>query len=226
LICWSCERAAGDGVTCGVCGAIQPADPTQDHFRVLNVPKTFALDVAQAEARFRELSRIVHPDRFATSDPRAKRFSTQRTVQLNEAWRTLKDAVRRAEYLLSQAGFDIGAETGASRPGSGAGAREKIALPAGLLARVLELREDLADARSDGDQARVQALAGQVRQRLGETMEHVAAIFASMPSQTGGASQPALESIAHDMIELRYLRRFLDEVDAHDEAQAAGSTHA
>jgi len=197
---------------------------------VLNVPKAFALDLAQAEAHFRELSRIVHPDRFATSDPRAKRFSTQRTVQLNEAWRTLKDPVRRAEYLLSQAGFDIGAETGASRPGNSAGAREKIALPAGLLARVLELREDLADARSDGDQARVQSLAGQVRQRLGETMEHVAATFAEMPKvpscQPEPTSQPALESIAHDLIELRYLRRFLDEVDAHDEAQAAGSTHA
>jgi molecular chaperone HscB len=215
-------------VTCGACGAIQPADRTQDHFRVLNMPKTFALDLGLAEAHFRELSRIVHPDRFATSDPRAKRFSTQRTVQLNEAWRTLKDPVRRAEYLLLQAGFEIGAETGASRPGTTGGAREKIPVPPRLLGDILELREELADARGGGDHARVQALGRDVRRRLGATMEHVAATFARMESRSelGPNAKGALESIAHDMIELRYLRRFLDEVDAHDEANGPEASHA
>jgi len=62
------------------------------------VPPVYALDLADAEARFRELSRRFHPDRFAKADPRARRASLQRSVQLNEAWRTLRDPVRRADY--------------------------------------------------------------------------------------------------------------------------------
>jgi molecular chaperone HscB len=207
-------------VTCGGCGAIQPPDLAEDHFRVLNVANTFALDVGLAEERFRELSRVVHPDRFAKADPRAKRFSTQRTVQLNEAWRTLKDPVRRAEYLLSRAGFEVGAETGASRPGKSGGAREKLPVPPRLLGEILELREELADARGASNHARVQELGRDVRERLTATLARVAAGFARTEAQPESGVNSVLESISHDLIEIRYLRRFLEEVDAHDEAQA------
>ena len=78
---------------------------------MLGLPARYAVDLAAAEAAYKDLSRQVHPDRFATADPRARRASLARTVQLNEAWRTLKDPVRRAEYLLTRAGIDIGGET-------------------------------------------------------------------------------------------------------------------
>ena len=90
------------------CGALQPPDDAADLFAVLGLPARFAVDLAAAEAAYKELSRQVHPDRFATADPRARRASLARTVQLNEAWRTLKDPVRRAEYLLLRAGIDVG----------------------------------------------------------------------------------------------------------------------
>lgn len=213
-------------MTCAACGAIQPANLAEDHFLVLNVPSTFALDLVIAEDHFRELSRIVHPDRFAKSDPRAKRFSTQRTVQLNEAWRTLRDPVRRAEYLLSRAGFEVGAEAGASRPGVSGGAREKIPVPPRLLGEILELREELADARGAGNHARVQELGRDVGERLNLALGRVAADFVRAESQAVSNASAILESIAHDLIEIRYLRRFLEEVAAHDEAQAAEAEHA
>src|SRR5688572_10972062 len=106
MICWSCERStdaaapASAPPLCPHCGAIQPPDRSADLFAVLGLRRRFALDLAAAEAAFKERSRQLHPDRFAKADPRARRASLGRTVQLNEAWRTLRDPVRRAEYLL------------------------------------------------------------------------------------------------------------------------------
>lgn len=201
---------------------MQPPEAGADHFRVLGVPAKYAIDVAATEQRFRDASRVVHPDKFATSDPRARRFATGRAVQLNEAWRTLKDPVKRAEYLLSRAGFDVGGEAGAFRPGTGGGAKEKIAVPPALLGEILDLREELSAARAAGDDAHVQKLARDVRGRMSDVMERVASGFERAGSEAKGSSEElrALEIVMHDLIEIRYLRRFLDEVDAHDEATA------
>jgi len=216
VICWSCEQEAGAAEKCAACGALQPPDLAADHFTVLGLPRRFDVDAKAAEARFRALSREIHPDRFATADPRARKFSMQRTVQLNEAWKALKDSIRRAEYLLSLDGWEVGAESGASRPGQG-GARERLPVPPALLGEVLELREELADARAEGDDARVQKLARDVRQRADEAMANVASGFAAAEAATDRAR--ALEPVAHELIGIRYWRRFLDEVAVHDEAR-------
>ena len=108
MICWSCQKEAGKEPLCAACGALQPPDDQADLFAVLGQPARYAVDLTAAEAAYKDMSRQVHPDRYATADPRARRASLARTVQLNLAWRTIKDPVRRAEYLLTRAGIDIG----------------------------------------------------------------------------------------------------------------------
>src|SRR4029079_19628714 len=103
MICWSCQRGAGAGPLCAACGALQPPDDAADLFGVLGQPARFAVDLAAAESAYKDLSRQVHPDRFATADPQARRASLARTVQLNQAWRTLKGALWRPESLLVRA---------------------------------------------------------------------------------------------------------------------------
>ena len=219
MICWSCERAAGAGERCASCGAVQAPDLTADHYKVLGITREFGIDLKAAEGRFRELSRAVHPDRFATADARARRFSMQRTVQLNEAWKTLRDPVRRAEYLLSLEGWEIGSEAGASRPGAAPAERERIPVPAALLGEVLELREELADARGARDDRRVLGLAIDVRGRLDAALTRVAEGLVSVdsPPQRAGV----LEGVAQQLLAIRYWRRFLDEVEVHEEAEQA-----
>jgi len=56
MICWSCEKAAGGGVFCEACGAIQPPDAGADHFAVLGSPRRFAVDRGDIERRYKELS--------------------------------------------------------------------------------------------------------------------------------------------------------------------------
>jgi molecular chaperone HscB len=199
---------------CAHCGALLPPDPGADFFGVLGVERRYDLDLASVEQRYRELTRKLHPDRFARADPRARRASLARSVQLNEAWRALKDPVRRAEYLL-----------GLLRAPDQE-AEKETASPA-LLAEILELRQELGEARLEGDDAKVQQMASAMRARAEQSMSRVAALLS-------GASPPSAEAVtaaARELVAVRYYRRFLDEVAVHDEAVAAqaengfGSSH-
>lgn len=227
MICWSCERAAGGGPACQSCGAIQPPDAAADRFQVLGVPAAFEVDLTAAEATFRELSRRFHPDRYATADARARRASLQRAVQLNEAWRTVKDPVRRAEYLLHLAGYEVGAEEGASAPAEVTGGeRRRIPVPAALLGEVLELREELGEARAVGDELRVQSMAADVTTHAETALARAAGAIARAGALEGGARDQAYTEAARELISIRYFRRFLDEVALHEERTATASGEA
>ncbi len=110
----------------------------QNHFDLFNLPRTFAVDAAVLDARYRELQREVHPDRFATASDAERRLSMQMATQVNEAYRTLKAPLPRARYLLELGGVDVAAET-------------SITMPADFLMEQMEWREGLEEARRLGD---------------------------------------------------------------------------
>ncbi len=220
MICWSCEKEAGDAALCA-CGAPQPVSthgPLAEHFAVLGVARRFDVDVAAMEAAYKELSRKLHPDRFAKADPRARRASLQRTVQLNEAWRALKDPMKRAEYLLALGGVKIATDDGGARSGG-------VAASPALLMEMLELREELGDARAANDDAKVRAMGEAMRARLARAEAAVAAGLAGTPAvaaaDPGTPAVEALEVVGRELVALRYYRRFLDEVAAHEDAVTA-----
>jgi molecular chaperone HscB len=201
------------------CQALLPPAEGADHFAVLGLPRRYGIDLAEAEGAYQKLSRRLHPDRFATADPRARRASLAHTVQLNQAWRTLKDPVRRAEYLLELAGVDVAGDD--QKPNAGA-QREtrKVAVPPAFLMEILELHDDFGEARRGGDAAKVAALTAEMRGRAAEAMKNIAAAL-----DTGSTAAPEaarLDEAARALIALRYYRRFLDEAEAHEEG-AAGS---
>lgn len=201
-----------------------PPDLTVDHFGVLGLPRRYDIDVADAESRFRSLSRLFHPDRFAKAEPRARRASLQRSVQLNEAWRTIKDPVRRAEYLLHLAGYDLGREGGSEGQSAA-----PLPIPPQLLSEILELREELGDARASEDHARVEAMATAMRERLARSLAVVERALGHATEASEADRRSDWEQAAGELIAIRYFRRFLDEVAAHDESVAAaaeGAAHA
>ena len=187
---------------CASCGAIQPPDPYAEFFRVFDLPRSFALDEADLERRYKDMTKVLHPDRFARSDPQARRASLERSVQLNEAYRVLKDPVRRAEYLLLLHGIDVGESAGGSRPGQLA-EHATLPVPQILLMEVLELREALAEAHAAKDVHEAEALIGKVKSRLATVMEDVGKGF-EVPA-------PDYPTIAARLVNVRYYRRFLDE---------------
>jgi molecular chaperone HscB len=206
MICWSCEKTAGDTLLCASCGAVQPPDPTADYFRVLGVPRKYDLDMVELEQRYKEMTKIIHPDRFARADARARRASLEWSVQLNQAWRTLSQPVPRAEYLLLLEGIEVGEGAGSKR-GDQVANRATQPVATALLVEVMELREVLAEARGRGDNAKIAALTAGVQARHDKEMAGVAECFAASP--------PNLPAIAAHLVAARYYRRFLDEAQAH-----------
>ena len=210
MICWSCEKNAGDGMLCAGCGAVQPPDRAADHFRVFGLPRKFDLDLADLERRYKDMTKILHPDRFARADGRARRASLERSVKLNLAWRTLSQPVPRAEYLLALEGIEVGEPLGSKRSGE-AGDRATQPVDTALLIEVMDLREALAEARGRGDRAKVAKLIADVQSQHDKEMSEVAAGFA--------AAQPRLAAIAARMVAARYYRRFLEEAQADRERE-------
>ncbi len=126
-----------------------------DDFELFGVPQRFAQDRAALDARWKELQREVHPDKFAAQGAAAQRVAMQWSVRINEAYQRLKDPMRRAAYLCELHGAPIQAE-------------DNTAMPASFLMQQMEWRESLDDAQSaaeldaldDGvQQAQNQALA-------------------------------------------------------------------
>ncbi len=161
-----------------------------DPFEALGVEPAFSLDLGLLEQRHRDLSRALHPDRHASSGVAERRMALGRAIEVNEAFRTLKDPVRRAEALLARRGV-----------ASGEG-KEPAASPAFLL-EVMERREALAEVRQSKDQAALARL-------IGEVGGEVARSERTLTEQFARAAHESAEILKH-IAELRYYRRFLEE---------------
>src|SRR5207237_750391 len=120
----------------------------------------FHLRADELEKQFLALSKQFHPDRFAKAAPHERLQAVQRTTELNDAYKVLRDPSRRAEYLLKLNGIDVADEKGASVKASPA-----------LLGEMMELNEQLADARNDVKVVR--QLAEAVKERRAEAMRAV-----------------------------------------------------
>jgi molecular chaperone HscB len=71
-----------------------------DLFERLGLPRRFSVDPAAVEREYLARSRRTHPDHHAASDAAGQKASLEATAALNEAYVTLTDPFRRAEYLL------------------------------------------------------------------------------------------------------------------------------
>jgi molecular chaperone HscB len=113
---------------------------SQDYFQFFDLRRRLDIDLADLEKRYYQLSRKLHPDLFARKPQQERLDAEEATATLNDAYRTLKDPVRRAEYVLKLNGLDI--------------AHERA--PQDLLEEVFELNMALEELRSGDDSARPQ----------------------------------------------------------------------
>ena len=145
--CWSCGemRAAH---FCSSCGKLQPPAPA-DYFTFFGLPRKLNLDVEQLERSFYELSRRLHPDLYAQADQREQSWSLEKSSQLNNAYRTLKDPVQRTEYLLRLEGVQLEEQSReATEEARAAGTLKKQVVPPALLEEVFELNMQLEEMRT------------------------------------------------------------------------------
>jgi molecular chaperone HscB len=116
-----------------------------DDFELFGLARRFAQDRTQLEARWKDLQREAHPDKFAAQGGAAQRLAMQWSVRINEAYQRLKDPLKRAAYLCELHGVPVNAEN-------------NTAMPAAFLLQQMQWREALEEATSieDLDQIRLQ----------------------------------------------------------------------
>jgi len=140
IACWSCSIGHNDSTLfCPHCSKIQPP-PGGDYFSVFGLQPRLNLDLPALEHEFHRLSRKVHPDRFARAGDNERQWSLADTALLNDAYRTLKDPLRRTEYLLKLEGAEVGA-------GEESKERKSARAPADLLEEVFDLNMQLEEMR-------------------------------------------------------------------------------
>ncbi len=169
-----------------------------DPFATLGIDRRYDIDLPALEKRHRELSRALHPDRYTDAGTTERRAVLSKAASVNEAWRILRDPVARAEALFTLAGIPVG-ERSEPKPS-----------PA-VLMDAMDLRGDArrgqGEARSRGDRAPCGPGGCAAPRGRGEARRRLC----------GGDK---LEKLVPVLGELRFHRRFLDEVSAIEDALA------
>ncbi len=140
-VCWSCGArldSSSETLFCGACGRVQRLPPDLGYFEVFRLPRKLRLDRAALEREFYRLSRRLHPDVYGRASQQEQEWSLANSSLLNDAYRTLKDPVRRTEYLLRLEGI-LSTDEG--------GAKKDDRVPADLLEEVFELNMQLDEMR-------------------------------------------------------------------------------
>ncbi|AKU20206.1 Fe-S protein assembly co-chaperone HscB [Massilia sp. MB5] len=122
----------------------------QNHFDLFQLPQQFAVDGAALDAAYREVQSRVHPDKFVNASDAEKRVAMQWATRANEAYQTLKNPQKRAQYLCELNGVDLKVESNTS-------------MPMAFLMQQMEWREELAEARAAKDADLLDKLDGQLR---------------------------------------------------------------
>ncbi|MFO0742971.1 MAG: Fe-S protein assembly co-chaperone HscB [Labilithrix sp.] len=172
----------------------------EDPFELLGAPRKYDLDLAAVEKTHRDLSRELHPDKFASAGASERKAALDKAASVNEAWRIVRDPIRRAEALFALAGIAV-AETNET---------STISVPPKFLMEMMEAREALAEARAKKDLEKVRSLGEGIRARYEVTQAKLAE-----------GLQTAPRSAVSRLGEMRFYKRFLDEVDAIED-EAAG----
>ncbi len=162
-----------------------------EYFRFFDLPDHLNIDLADLEKRYYALSRKWHPDRYARKSEAERNEAEQNTALLNDAYRTLKDPVKRAEYVLAENGL----------------AAAHQSAPPDLLEEVFELNMALEELR-DGDSS--------VRPQLEAARNN----FQSMQDQVDASLQKEFEAYPESLPRIRailnrrnYIRNLLRDVE-------------
>jgi molecular chaperone HscB len=187
-------------------------------FETLGLAASFALDSAALEQRQRDLNRALHPDRHSAKGAGERRQALNRAMDINLAYRTLRDPASRAEAL-----FEL--------LGAGSTRESTISDPA-LLMEMMEQREALEDARNAKDLERLHGIGKSMAARERQVLQALEAAFAPLlqgrnlggaagAGQTDGNQARPEEAQLADarrlLAELRYVRRFAEEIAAFED---------
>jgi molecular chaperone HscB len=174
----------------GAGGFVLPTmDLSYSDFELFGLPQRFAQERAEIDARWKELQREAHPDKFAAQGAAAQRVALQWSVRINEAYQRLKDPLRRAAYLCELQGAPIDAHSNTAMPGE-------------FLLEQMDWREALEEADSEEE---LDALTHRVQARRRAMLAHIGQLLDEENDPAGAAQQVRA---------LMFIERFASDIEA------------
>ena len=179
-----------------------------DYFTVFGLPRKLTVDADALQRRFYELSRQHHPDFHQGTDPAQQAETLARSALVNRAYRALRDALPRVEYLIA---LEEGREVREGAP-------EKPKAPRELLEEMLEVQEALEEAKAEG-------MTGEAADRVREERTRLEARYAAEAEaitgrapewdrlvDDGGDRKPLLTWFKQRLAARAYLRTVIDDL--------------
>ncbi|MGL6072710.1 MAG: Fe-S protein assembly co-chaperone HscB [Fimbriiglobus sp.] len=158
-----------------------------NHFERLGLPRRFSISLTDLEREYISRSRETHPDFHAVTGSQSEEAS----ALVNEAYTTLKDSFRRAEYLLKLQG--------------GADGNQDKTLPPAFLMEAMEWREKIEEAQASNSTTALEAIDAELVSILAQTEAQVGELLDVEPLDT-----KACRGLLNQWKTLLSLRRTLD----------------
>ncbi len=162
-----------------------------NYFELLNLPESYDVDEQALERAYFEKQRECHPDRFVGAGTQASHNAMQLSVDVNQAYQTLKSPLLRAEYMLERVGVVVTGEEATMKPSMQ------------LLENSMAQREALMEAETAEDFV---TLSHQTQDAADRDAEAFAKAYDAKDYETAG----------HHVLSMRYHYKFLDEIQARE----------
>jgi len=198
--CPSCRRRQGLRLICENCGA--PLGAEVDGFAAFSLPRKLVLDTVALERIYHDLSRQIHPDRFAQGSAHLRDASLRSTALLTRSYRTLRDPVARGLYWLKLKGQKL--------------ADNNKSVPPDLAELVFEVQDELSELRDAGSdlprlrertrarRIELEAASNALQRDLGRNFERW---------DSGGDPQQLSAELKAVLSKIAYLRTLIRDVD-------------
>ena len=165
----------------------------KNYFEIFDVAQTYDVDQKGLLNRYLGLQRKFHPDRYIASSDAEKRINMQWVAEINLAFETLSDDLKRSIYLLKLNGHEL---------------EENPTLEKGILLKQIELREGLEEIKRDSDyELALTGFKKETEKELESLKSHLKAAFSIGDS----------EAIKNLIYEQQFLTKLIGEIELFDQ---------
>ena len=172
----------------------------QTHFELFELPVSFEIDLKDLSQRYRELQRIVHPDKFVNASDRERLLSVEKAAVINEAFQVLKSPQRRARYMLELQSVSFDDE-------------KDMALDPAFLMEQIELREALSElSQSSNPMESLNKIMADIKQRIDAVLDSLAEGLKQ--ENLDDATKNNLKQLIHKM---QFLNKLQEEAEYQEE---------
>jgi molecular chaperone HscB len=162
-----------------------------NYFELFAIPVQLKVDKQALHKKYIELSKQHHPDYFATQDAQQQAQALETSALLNKAWKTFQNPEETIKYVLQSKGLLED--------------EEKYQLPPEFLLEMMDINEELAEAKTGGDAGKQKHLSTVIDQLSTDIYEPVKKIVENY--QEGITTEKELLQVKEYYFKKKYLNR-------------------